>query len=422
MTTSATDRYSRAILRELLQGEKLLRRQAEDLRLATRRAVIKLGYELAPELLDNLAKESPTKIQETPTMQLTELITRDVKARLRKLRQQVRRLERKCEQLQAEQHPSAQERLQAENARLRSEIENLQARIEVQRTQRVVPKPNDTLQSPTSTSTAPSSDEFEPFADPEMWPDWFRDWVSSGLGTATFRTSRAILTVMGQTGAPLRSAVLAQAAPLAGHAKPGGAENRAINRLQKMGLLKKHVATRGRIHPHLIHLTAKGEAAHRLLYGKQPVQQETPQLLNLHSSPDHVYLILETQLLLKDAGFHVERYFEPLPVSMGAYHPDLIATYEGTSIYVEAERETQKDPATRHKKWQKAIAASGGELYITVGTDKEIDPILSEVLYIAGQLRAETTIHAFATETVAYTKAEDKKRGWDIFTYEKHYP
>ena len=100
---------------------------------------------------------------------------------------------------------------------------------------------------------------------------------------------------------------------MAGHAKPGGAENRAVNRLEKMGLLKKHVATRGRIHPHLIHLTAKGESAHRLLYGKQPVKQETPQLLNLHSSPDHVYLILETEMLLEDAGFHVERYFEPIP-------------------------------------------------------------------------------------------------------------
>jgi len=422
MTTSATDRYSRAILKELLQGEKLLRRQAEDLRLATRRAVIKLGYELTPELLDNLAKASPTKLQETPTVQLAELITRDVKARLRKLRQQVRRLERKCEQLQTEQDPAAQERLQAENARLRSEIQNLQARIESGRARAAASDSDAALRPALSTSTTVDSDEFEPFADPDMWPDWFRDWVSSGLGTATFRTSRAILTVMGQTGAPLRSAALAQAAPLAGHAKPGGAENRAINRLEKMDLLKKHVATRGRIHPHLLHLTAKGEAAHRLLYGKQPVQQETPQLLKLHSSPDHVYLILETQLLLEDAGFHVERYFEPLPVSTGTYHPDLIATCEGTSIYVEAERETQKDPAARREKWQKAIAASDGELYITVGTDKEIDPILSEVLYIAGQLRAETTIHAFATETVAYTKAEDKKRGWDIFTYEKQYP
>ncbi len=99
----------------------------------------------------------------------------------------------------------------------------------------------------------------------------------------------------------------------------------------------------------------------------------------------------------------------------------MIATYQGATIYVEAERETYKATADRRRKWAKAIEAAGGALYLTVGTEAELDPLCSEILFIAGSLRQPATLHAFATETVA--KAQDaEQRGWGIFSVQKAYP
>jgi hypothetical protein len=188
-----------------------------------------------------------------------------------------------------------------------------------------------------------------------------------------------------------------------------------------MGLIKKHEARRGKITPHLIHLTEKGKMAYKLLYGRNPEEQETPRLLSLHSSPEHVYLILEAQKVLERAGFYVERHFEPISIPDGEYNPDLIATYDGTTVYVEAERDTYKEPIERKKKWRKAIHASGGELYLVFGTQADVDPVLSRMLFTIGNMNLAANIHAFATEFWV-KKSPSRLDGFDVFNIQKSVP
>jgi hypothetical protein len=138
----------------------------------------------------------------------------------------------------------------------------------------------------------------------------------------------------------------------------------------------------------------------------------------MHSSPEHTYLILEAQQLLEIAGFHVERYFNPICLPEGEYVPDLIATYKDTSIYLEAERNTYKEPQDREKKWGKAVKASNGQLYLAIGTQREVDPILSELVYVVGKIGHPTDIHVMVTQPLA-TSNEESPYAWDIFSIHK---
>jgi hypothetical protein len=430
---AATDRYSQAVLRELLNSEKMLRKQAEDMRFEARRAVVKLGYAIAPALLDGMAKESPTRIEETPTVELTKLIEQDVKARRMDLRARLRCLQRKYQTVQTE-----NEKLHATKERLQAEMEALKdhaVRRPAKQPAEAPPAPSHSVKrafgshqsasGPGSVSVSPTESQarstgtdaaFEPYTEPELWPDWFREWSDQ----PTFATDRQLIRLLRATGEPLRSVLKAELADVLGHQRAGGAEWRAIRRAQEpWGLVHTIEAQRGRITPHLIHLTEKGEMAFRLLYGAQPAPQQAPQLLRRHSSPDHVYLILETQQILERAGFTVEQDFDPISVSDGDYNPDLIARYEGKTLFVEAERDTRKDPAARRQKWTQAIDASGGELYLAVGTQKAVDPFFSELVFIVGKLHEEVQVYGLITEELA--RAE-RIRGWDVFTLERRLP
>ncbi len=413
-------------LEELLRLERELRQQAEGLYQEGRDAVFELARHLAPDLLEALSDAGPFQTQEIGYLDLIRLLQEHVKATYTTYRDRIAALETELYRLQQQAGAPEEQPLPADYAALQAEVAALQARLEPA-TPATRPAEDLAPEEPAPEEpTAEASEEaFSPYAEVALWPGWFKAWVESGLQDARkqigFRAAREILWVLGETGEPLRSVVLAEAAPRAGHAIPGGVESRAFNRLVKLGWLEKHIARRGNIRPQLVCLTEQGAQAYQLLYGRPAVAQETPRLLALHSSADHVYLILETQQLLEQAGFYVERYFDPLPVSGGEYVPDLIATYEGTTIYVEAERETYKAAADRRRKWAKAIEAAGGALYLTVGTEAELDPLCSEILFIAGSLPQPATLHAFATETVA--KAQDaEQRGWGIFNVQKAYP
>ena len=101
MTDTSTEGYAVAVLQRLLNSERELRHQAEDLRQESRAALVKLGQAIAAELLDKMAKQSATKIQETSTQGLADMIEADVTARFRRLHQRVRRLQRQLDKQQA---------------------------------------------------------------------------------------------------------------------------------------------------------------------------------------------------------------------------------------------------------------------------------------------------------------------------------
>jgi hypothetical protein len=435
MTDTSTEGYAVAVLQRLLNSERELRHQAEDLRQESRAALVKLGQAIAAELLDKMAKQSATKIQETSTQGLADMIEADVTARFRRLHQRVRRLQRQLDKQQAKiTHLEAELTEQGDSGSSAASRQQKQQSQADAASSLTPPPPPPTFipeaaayeasEQPKAgiVSTTPASDDFRPYAEPKLWPNWFREWAEPGLTDArrksSFLITRTIIRVMGETGEPLRSTILAKAAAKAGHSAAGGAEGRAMTHLADIGVIGKKIAKRGAISPHLVYLTEKGQTAYRLLYGQDPAQQQTHQLLKMHSSPEHTYLILEAQQLLEIAGFHVERYFNPICLPEGEYVPDLIATYKDTAIYLEAERNTYKEPQDREKKWGKAVKASNGQLYLAIGTQREVDPILSELVYVVGKIGHPTNIHAMVTQPLA-TSNEESPYAWDIFSIHK---
>jgi hypothetical protein len=311
-----TDGLSRAILEELLEAERDLRRQAERLQDESRKAVLDLARKAASEMLDDLKKEEVSGLDDLPTPQLIALINDEIGRRLGELQKRVQRLDYKLGQLHAQ--DDLVDRLRNENVKLRRTLESPPRDPQPQK-ETEVPKSDQSSSVPQDLTPARSINEdddidngddgdFKPYAERALWPDWFQEWVDTGLNDARrkqgFLTARTIIQVMGETGAPLRSTVTKTAAEKVGHSSSGGVEYRAIKRFRKMGLIKEHEARRGSITPYLIQLTEKGEMAHRLLYGRDPVEQEAARLLSLHSSPEHVYLIIEAQKILERAGFH----------------------------------------------------------------------------------------------------------------------
>jgi hypothetical protein len=248
----------------------------------------------------------------------------------------------------------------------------------------------------------------------EYWPAWFRDWVTS----QNFARDRHIIEVLGDTGEPRRATVVTLAANRGTKDKSGGTETRALKSIVDRALIVITVCKRRGNPAHLIHLSERGEQAYRLLRGSEPVEQETPRLLALHKSPAHTYLILDTQLCLENAGYEVERYFEPIDLGeLGRYYPDLIAHYQGRTFYIEAERSTFKDEEYRQRKWLKAMVASGGELSLAIEHKDEHKAIVSSITYNAGQVGMKTRLRFMATSSLLGN--QQKPQGMDIWFYDE---
>ena len=171
---------------------------------------------------------------------------------------------------------------------------------------------------------------------------------------------------------------------------------RAFGTLRKAGLLRMPRAAIGERPYYLVGLTELGQAAYRWYFRREPVPQESDKLLALHQNAHHAFLILETERQLKAAGFEVIRYPVPLQVEgLGEYRPDLEAVYDGQRLYVEAERGTYKNPQDRVLKWQKAVKAGHGELWISVPRKHEGERVLSDVRKHVG---ASVKIHLLVVE------------------------
>jgi hypothetical protein len=66
-------------------------------------------------------------------------------------------------------------------------------------------------------------------------------------------------------------------------------------------------------------------------------------------------------------------------LSVGDYVPDLIATYAGQTIFVEAERDTFKQPEERQKKWRKAVDGVG-TAGLAIHAPYSADPLTATLL------------------------------------------
>jgi len=138
--------------------------------------------------------------------------------------------------------------------------------------------------------------------------------------------------------------------------------------LERAGLLEQHkpkVESVGNT-PYLLRLTEAGRQAYREHFGAEPVEPRLDELLRRHKSIEHVWLNLKAARVLEDYGYTVDIVPSPVRTEDGRQiAPDLAATKDGKTIYVECER-TAKRGETFARKLENMLRLNGDALYFVV--------------------------------------------------------
>ena len=139
-------------------------------------------------------------------------------------------------------------------------------------------------------------------------------------------------------------------------------------------------------YPDLIRLTDRGQMAYWLLTGSQPAINEYDLLLERHVSPEHTLLNLQAADVLREAGYQVNQ--TPPDVRLpdgGSFKPDLaLIDEQGALLFVEVERDTDKNIEQRKAKWRNFHQASGGKMYVVCDNRSCMRSIRSEINYCLG--------------------------------------
>ncbi len=235
----------------------------------------------------------------------------------------------------------------------------------------------------------PYTPDFTPAAPSATWPAWFSDWMSQQENT-DFANEFTILQILGRTGEPYRSLVAATAARLLNlQSARSGSIGRPIEHLIDLGWLIREEVQWQSTRLHLLCLNSQGLDAYRQLFGAEPAPQTLALMLARHSSAQHVYLILEAQRILEASGYAVERYPAGNETPDGMAYPDLVAKFEGRTLYIEAETTSSKSKSSpdRHAKWARYRDLTHGQFYLVTANRTGSRALLSELRFWAQSTR-----------------------------------
>jgi hypothetical protein len=208
----------------------------------------------------------------------------------------------------------------------------------------------------------------------------------------TFDRDARILIMIGKTGLSRRPVIENQAAEMLGIKKAGGSLQALITRLTDLQFIETFrpwaadgAGTGGRF-PDLVRLAERGQLAFWLLTGEKPSFNEYDLLLERHVSPEHTLLNLQAADMLREAGYQVN--LTPPDVNLpdgGLFKPDLVLIDEqGTLLFAEVERDTDKNIEQRQAKWRNFYQASGGKMFVVCDNRSCMRNIRSEINYCLG--------------------------------------
>jgi regulator of replication initiation timing len=206
-------------------------------------------------------------------------------------------------------------------------------------------------------------------------PDWIKTWKES---KAFEKTSTAIL-VMGEMGIALRPTIIKMMANRLSLSEANKNLDEALNWLmttedktcpaliEQVESVIDQGSSSGGNQPAVVHLTQDGKAAYQVLSGKPPKDNEFDMLIRHHSSPEHTILNIQVGEILVDEGYQIRGRAQSINLSNGeTYIPDIVAVdpKTGEVIFIEVERDVNKDQVSRKQKWMKFYEASNGNLYV----------------------------------------------------------
>jgi len=379
-------------LRQLLHIQTELREQAETRGRKAQRVLVGLLETFAPDEVDQRLKAG-RPLDSLPVEELEQLVRQHIGNQLGQAQallkdsQSAKNLQHLKDQL--EKLHSQYEPLGEENARLAGKVASLEQErntllnrvAALQSVSPVLSKERSKIDGEKQVVTEKSDDR-----PPE--PDWMMVWRQS----ETFERDARILTIIGETGLSRRPLIEAQAAEMLGIKKAGGSIQALLSRLGELKLIETFrpweadgAGTGGRF-PDLVRLDERGQIAYWLLTSQQPTANEYDLLLERHVSPEHTLLNLQAADALREAGYQVNLTPPDVHLPDGSlFKPDLVLIDEqGSLLFVEVERDTDKNIEQRQAKWRNFYQASGGKLFVVCDNRSCMRNVRSEINYCLG--------------------------------------
>jgi hypothetical protein len=229
-------------------------------------------------------------------------------------------------------------------------------------------------------------------------PDWMIEWRKK----KTFDRDVALLSLIGETGISRRPKIVRLAAERLGLKPDNSAIVDALNRIENRGLIErldlfeKRGADTGGVLPYLYRLTDQGRQAFWLLSGKNASECEFDVLLRRHKTPEHTLLNMKVREFLEEHQVYQVLLESPsltLPDGHN-FEPDITVKdlVTGEVIYIEVERETNKDILSRTQKWQSLYAASNGNIRVICDKPGFMRKLVSEINFALSGLQFATWI------------------------------
>jgi len=376
-------------LRQLLSIQTDLREQAETRWRKAQRILVSLLETFAPEEVDQRLKNG-RPLDHLPVDELEQLVRQQVGNRLH----QVQRLLNDSQNAQRVQNLHDQlEKLITQNEELQKENKQLQDRINRLEAEKIdlldqLAAMHAVSQEQRQTIAEQKSDiSIQDESDPPE-PVWMASWRQA----ETFERDAGILKMIAETGLARRPVIEAQTAELLGIKKAGGSIQALMTRLEDLRLIERFRpwtaggAGTGGNFPDLVRLTDQGRLAYWLLTNQQPQVNEYDLLLERHVSPEHTLLNLQAADMLREAGYQVN--LTPPEITLpdgGLFRPDLaIIDDQGTTHFVEVERDVDKNIEQRQAKWRNFHQASGGKMFVVCDNRSCMRNIRSEINYCLG--------------------------------------
>ncbi len=229
-------------------------------------------------------------------------------------------------------------------------------------------------------------------------PPWMAEWRQR----TTFERDAMLLTVIGETGVSRRPKIIQLAAVRMGVKPDNSAIGDAIYRIEKRGLIErldlfeKRGSETGGVLPYLYRLTDQGKQAYWLLSGKNALECEFDVLMKRHKSPEHTLLNMKAREFIEDRqAYQVLLDAAALVMPDGhKFEPDITAKdiSTGELIYIEVEREANKDTQTRIQKWQNLYVASHGNIRVICDKPGFMRKLASEINFALSGQRFATYI------------------------------
>jgi hypothetical protein len=409
-------------LRTLLDAQARLLSYTEEMAVETRAEIERVAVSLSPAQVDKFRKKDPIGLAQATARELADMVIQDVQRRL---------LQLNASQALGVSVEEMYERTAADLARLQDDREQWAIKTDVDKqhirqleTRLAVLQQTleNAQQRLASTDVVPASSDAQATStaeDSKQLPSWIQEWQRE----STYEYDVALLRLLAESQVASRKDAVRLLALRLGKAPKSGSMSRVIRRAAAQLKLVELIEVSNEVSGGatcLLRLTEHGRLAYYLLFNKEPPAPcITTELLKRHKSPAHALLNLQAADMLREAGYEVDllpgQIKLPGEPAGRMFVPDLVASWQGKTLFVEVERDTRKNPQARARKLRNYYDATGGAFYIVVPNATALKNIKSEI-----NRWRDTERHLLLWMT-SLSDAKGKK-GEDIWLYKRGEP